>query len=93
VVMILFPKKTESSKGFRSSVQHEKILEGIATNLLQAWEDLRNRSTRLHSVISSFVSGLQTICIGFSVPINAHQRTRNVISEMLPIGLRFPKYD
>jgi hypothetical protein len=79
VAMILFLKKTESSKGFRLNAQAEKILEGIATNLLQAWEDSRNRSTRLFSVITSFVSGLQTISIGFSVPINAHPRIRSVI--------------
>jgi hypothetical protein len=44
-------------------------------------------------VITSFVSGLQTISIGFSVPINAPPRTRSVISEMLPIGLPLQRYD
>ena len=93
MAMILFAKKTESSKGFRLNAQAEKILKGSDTNLLQAWEDLRNRSTRLHFVITSFVSGLQTIFIGFFVPINVHQRTRSVTLETLPIGLPLQRYD
>jgi len=93
VAMILFAKKTESSKGFRLNAQAEKILKGFVTNLLQAWGDLPSRSTRLFSVITSFVSGLQTISIGFFVPINAPPRTRSVISEMLPIGLPLQRYD